>query len=435
MSEVVIPYSFYGGNLDAFRCKESEVILSGPRDTGKTITFLCKLHLCAYKYPGASIVIARKRQTDVYSTVLVTYRKKILQDGDGVQAFGGEKPQWFDYPTGSRIWVAGLDKPGKVLSSEHDMIYVNQAEETSLQDWEHLTTTTTGRAGHMPYSQTIGDCNPETPSHWIKQRQRSGANPEGSLTVFESSHRDNPEIYDQETGELTEMGRKRLAPLRALTGARRLRMFSGIWAAPEGAIYSVFEGVDAEGGHGRHVVDHFEIPSTWPRFVGIDPAGDQVAALWLAMDPQTGILNAYREYMQPFGLTVQQHAANILRASAGETVMVWVCGAPAERDWRREWEAAGIPVVAPPIADVWVGIDRVTELLSEFRLVVHDNCRELISEIAGYRRKVRNGVPVDEIEDKAAQHLNDAMRYVVAWLLQPREGVQVVHAPVRVGSW
>ena len=33
---------------------------------------------------------------------------------------------------------------------------------------------TTGRAGHMPYNQTIGDCNPAHPTHWIPERARAG---------------------------------------------------------------------------------------------------------------------------------------------------------------------------------------------------------------------------------------------------------------------
>jgi hypothetical protein len=172
------------------------------------------------------------------------------------------------------------------LSAEFDMICVSQAEELSLMDWETLTTRTTGRAGNMPYSQTVGDCNPAAPTHWILSRAK-----EDKLTLFRSSHKDNPELYDQATGRITEMGE-----LRTLSGSRLMRLYHGLWALPEGAIYDVF---DEE----KHKVASFDVPVTWPRAVGIDPFGAQIAAVWLAFDPKNGILNVYREYCEPFGLT------------------------------------------------------------------------------------------------------------------------------------
>lgn len=389
-------------------------------NTGKTRGILYKLDKTARDWPGASIVIARKQLTDVYSTVLVTLRTKVLTDE--VRIYGGDKPQWYDYENGSRIWVAGLDKPGKVLSGEHDIIYVNQAEEASLADWEILTTRTTGRAGHIPYPQTIGDCNPASSSHWILQREK-----QGHLTLFHSTHRDNPEIYDQETGELTEEGERRIGALDRLTGVRKLRLRHGIWAAPEGAIYDVF---DEE----VHKVRSFPVGAAWPRAVGIDPAGAGRAAVWLAWDPQNQVLNVYREHLIPFGSTVNRFAGHLMEKSRNEPVFVWVCGAKSERDWRTEFEAEGIPVVEPPISDVWVGIDRVYDLLRQNRLVIHDCCTELLSEMAEYHRQQdRSGEFVDRIENKERYHLLDALRVVVAWLTEPQETTELVYEPIRIG--
>jgi hypothetical protein len=416
-----IGYSFYGDNRQALLCRDPEVILSGPADTGKTLALLWKLNACALRYRGASIVILRKQLTDTYSTVLVTLQKKILGENAPVNPYGGEKPEWFDYPNGSRIWTAGLDKAGKVLSAEHDLIYVNQAEELSLMDWETLTTRTTGRAGNMPYSQTIGDCNPAAPTHWILSRAR-----ENKLALFKSSHKDNPELYDQATGRITPEGEQRIGRLRNLSGSRLMRLYHGLWALPEGAIYDIF---DEE----KHKVASFPIPDTWPRVVGIDPFGAYIAAVWLAFDPQNGILNVYREYREPFGLTTAGHAANVKKLSRDETMFAWVCGAKSERAWRLEWEAAGIPVIEPPVADVWVGIDRVYQLLKEFRLVIHDCCVGLLSEVGEYRRKLaKDGTPTEKIESKETFHLLDALRYPVVYLTESPERVEVVYNPIRI---
>jgi phage terminase large subunit len=418
-------YSFYGPIQEAIYCRDSEVILSGPADTGKTLGLLWKLNAIA-EQRKASIVIARKQLTDVFSTVLQTFQNKILGEDRATwpcAVYGGEKPQWYDYRTGTRIWVAGLDKSSKVLSAEHDIIYINQAEEVSLTDWETCTTRTTGRAGNLPYGQTIGDCNPGPPTHWIRSRAKSG-----TLTLFESGHKDNPSLYDQATGELLPGGVQRIEALKNLTGSRLMRLYHGLWAAPEGAIYDVFD-------EDKHVVASFDPPPLWPRAVGIDPFGAYIAAVWVALDPQARIANVYREYREPFGLTVAGHVENILKLSKGETVFVWVCGAKSERAWRLEFQAAGLPVVEPPITDVWIGIDRVYELLKDFSLVIHDSCHGLMSEIGDYRRKLnRTGNPTESIENKDAYHCLDALRYLVAYLVHPAEQTQVVYAPQRIGA-
>ena len=221
---------FYGGNLDFIRDKSDEVMIHGPAETGKTLAALWKIHRCALKYDNASLVIARKILSDTYSTVLQTYEKKVLGNPRwwGVEPYGGEKPQWFDYPNGARVWITGLDKSSKVLSSEHDIIYINQAEQVELDEWETLTTRVTGRAGNMPYSQLIGDMNPSYPTHWPYHRE--------SLSMHYSRHKDNPTLYHPETGEITERGKATMAVLERLTGVRRDRLLDGKPARAEGVI-------------------------------------------------------------------------------------------------------------------------------------------------------------------------------------------------------
>jgi phage terminase large subunit len=408
----------YGENLKAYKCHDPEVMLAGPADTGKTITLLTKLHWIAHHYQNASIVIARKQQTDTYSTVLESFEDKILQGDPTIDPYGGEKPQWYDYPSGSRIWVTGLDKSGKVLSGEHDIIYVNQAEEISVADWETLTTRTTGRAGHIPYPQTIGDCNPGPPQHWIKQRAR-----QGHLTFFESTHRDNPDLFNQKTGEQTQEGIARIGNLKRLTGSRYARLYLGLWAAPEGMIYEHFD-------EDLHKIKSVDLPTFWPRFIGIDPVGAQIAAVWVAFDPQNQVLHVYREYMQPFGVTTPQHMQHIQNMSRGEMIMAWAGGGPSERQQRLDWGG----LEEPGIVDVWSGIDKVNSLLKDRALLIHDCCVNLLSEIGEYQRVIgKNGLATDKILNKEKYHMLDSLRYVVAFLSHPREQVEVIGDLVPIG--
>ena len=58
------------------------------------------------------------------------------------------------------------------MSTEYDMIYVQEATELTEDDWEALTTRL--RNGRAPIQQLIADCNPAEPTHWLKARCDSG---------------------------------------------------------------------------------------------------------------------------------------------------------------------------------------------------------------------------------------------------------------------
>jgi phage terminase large subunit len=68
--------------------------------------------------PKAKGALVRKVAADIHPTVLVTYREIIQRSASGAVPYGGEKPEWYDYPNGARLYVGGMDRPGKVLSGE-----------------------------------------------------------------------------------------------------------------------------------------------------------------------------------------------------------------------------------------------------------------------------------------------------------------------------
>jgi hypothetical protein len=411
-----IAYSFYGSNNDAFYCKAPEVLLIGPAETGKTLALLTKLHLLAYKYKRASLVILRKTLTSTYSTVLRTFQEKVIGDMP-VEPYGGEKPQWFDYPSGARIWVAGMDKSSRILSAEHDVIYINQAEELTIDDWETLTTRTTGRAGHIPYPQTIGDANPSWPQHWMYQRE--------SITRFYSWHKDNPALYDPASGEQTAQGAQTLERLANLTGLRRIRLFEGRAAQAEGAIYENWH-------EDVHLIDPFPIPSDWRRFRVVDFGyTNPFVCQWWAIDGD-GRLYLYREIYRTQTL-VEDHAGNIVELSQGEKIETTVCDHDAED--QATLRRHGVPTSAARKA-VGVGIQVVQSRLrvagdGKPRLYVMRDCVVEVDpqlekdykpvctadEFPGYAwEKTADGKPNKETPGKIHDHGMDAVRYAVMYL-------------------
>jgi phage terminase large subunit len=229
----VSDFTPYGGNADLMYSHDPEVLVEGPAETGKTLAACWKSHLICSKYPGAQGAILRKTQASLYGSVVVTFQRVI--EGAPIIPYGGEKPEKYIYPNGSVIWLGGMDNRDRVLSSERDFIQTCQTEEFTVDDWEYLTTRTTGRGAVIPYPQLYGDCNPGGSLHWIKQRNKAG-----HLRLIHTRHQDNPSLFLRD-GTPTKQGEKTLAQLSALTGVRRKRLYEGIWATAEGAVYDTFD--------------------------------------------------------------------------------------------------------------------------------------------------------------------------------------------------
>lgn len=328
---------FRGAAFTLQTCTDHEVIISGPSETGKTIAALYKLNRLAHENPGLQGVIVRKVRADMDGTVLQTWAKV----AHGCVPFGGQKPEWFDYQNGSRVWVAGIDHPGKALSAERDVIVVNQAEELLLDDWETLVTRATWRAGHIKYPQVIGDCNPGAEMHWIRGR--------AGLRFLESRHEDNPALYAAD-GQLTERGVKTMEILDSLTGLRYQRLRKGLWVSAEGVIYEFTQ---------AHQVEPFAIPPEWKRFRAVDFGYTHPCVIgWLAED-HNGRLYLYRQiYMT--GRTVKEHSADIKRYSYSERIADTVCDHDAgDMATLRENGIATIRALKA----VKVGIEKVQEHL------------------------------------------------------------------------
>lgn len=407
-------FEVFGGVREFVNYRGPEAIVHGPAETGKTIGALYKLHIAASTYQNASIVICRKTLSSTYSTVLQTFLNKVLPpepERYGIRPYGGEKPEWFQYDaTGARIWMAGMDKSSKILSAEHDIIYFNQAEEASLDDWETCTTRTTGRAGNMPYSQTIGDMNPAYPAFWTYHRP--------SLKLFYSRHEENPALFNQRTGEITDQGRRTMTVLDALTGLRRTRLRDGKPAMAEGAIYSGWD-------DSIHLIDKFDPPPAWRRFRVIDFGyTNPFVCQWWAVDGD-GRLYLYREIYYT-GRTVRRHCKDINEHSKGERIEATICDHDAED--RATLRENGIANVAAK-KDVTSGINKTIDRLALRKdkkpglYIMRNACVEIDPSLAARKKPtctaeempgyVWANSKTKEVPVKEDDHGMDAMRYMV----------------------
>lgn len=308
------PYEWRGGNKALIESRAPEVIAEGGAETGKTFAACWKMHYNCREYPGSQHTLVRKVAATIPPTVLVTLKRVI---GDfPVNPYGGwNSPEAIVYPNGSRIWIAGMDKPGKALSGERDTIQVCQAEELSLDDWETLTTRTTGRGSVMPYTQMFGDCNPG-PARWLKDRAKAG-----SLQMYATRLEDNPSLFTSD-GTITEQGKRSLSRLDALTGNRKKRLRFGLWATVEGAIYEEFDPT-------AHMIDADKCPPFIRRFRVVDFGfSNPFVCQWWGMDAD-GSLYRYREIYVTKRL-VEDLTPEIIRLTGDEQIEFTVADHDAE---------------------------------------------------------------------------------------------------------
>lgn len=344
-------YQPHGGAADLWLYRGRAAIIIGPAETGKTLAALHKLDALMWKYSGSQAAMIRKTYADIVGSALQTYETKVLgyrpDETTPVSKYGGERPLFYDYPNGSRVWVGGLDKPGKTLSSERDFAYINQAEELDEEDFEILTTRVTGRAGHAPYAQIFGDANPTFCEHWLYTRSA-----ERKIKLIPSRHEDNPTLYDLETGQLTAQGRITMSILDELTGVRKTRLRDGKCANVEGQVW--------DWDPARHLIDRFDIPADWERIRVIDfGTAHPFVCGWWAFDGDRRMY-CYR-YMYMTGRTTDQHARQIIDLSYGESIRATVCDHDAGD--RLTLAHAGIPNI-PAKKDVIPGINKVNERLA-----------------------------------------------------------------------
>jgi phage terminase large subunit len=256
----------------------------------------------ALKNPGLRALMLRKTLSSFTSTGLVTWRQYVatqdLQVGL-VEWYGGSSQEaaQYRYQNGSTITVGGMDKPTRIMSSEYDIIFVQEATELTETEWEMLTTRL--RNGRVSFQQLIADCNPSTPTHWLKARANKGR-----TIMLESRHEDNPILFDED-GKVTERGMEYIEKLDALSGARHKRLRKGLWVSAEGVIYEDFDPA-------VHLIDSFPIPREWPRLWAIDFGFvNPFVCQWWAQDPD-GRLYLYREIYMTKRL-VEQHARDIMK--------------------------------------------------------------------------------------------------------------------------
>ena len=424
-----------------FRTDALEVVIGGPAGTGKTRGLLEYLNWTASEHPNCRLSLLRKTRRSLTESAMVTLEQKVLHPAQGVRF--ESTSQRYHYPNGSILAVGGLDKPSKVMSSEWDVIAVPEATELLEGEWEALTTRL--RNGRTPRQQIIGDCNPDAPTHWIRQRAATG-----KLLLMESHYEDNPTWWQD--GDWTKAGVNYIAKLDELTGVRYLRLRLGVWAAAEGMVYQdAWDRQRCLLPRAKYCAPYATlkgdcgIDPTWPRYLGIDWGYNNPCVIkWYARLPD-GELLMYREVYR-----VKRNVEDLAREALAD--MGWKLGTsgvltptrtdadPLPREiiadhgaqerlaWERHFGMSVYPADKGKDS-INIGIQLVSHRLREGRLlylrgslmerdpILEDAKRPCssVDEFESYIWDTRGGRPPKEQPIDANNHGMDVDRYVVGY--------------------
>lgn len=413
-------YTFYGSNAEIQTSTDSELVASGAAGTGKSLAWLTKLHRVASHYKWARILIVRKTRVSLTDSGLVTFERYVLGEHHPLVTNGPSRAvrHSYVYPNGSEIVVGGMDNPTRVMSTEWDLIYVQEAIELDQIDIESLNTRL--RNGRVPFQQLGADTNPGAPMHWLKQRC-SGENPH--MRMVYCRHEDNPILFDHTTQTWTPRGLSYLQTLDNLTGVMKDRLRYGRWVQSEGVVFDNFDPSPT-----GNVTTDAEYNPEWRVLWGCDDGyvkGQGVGSLsyhprvvlFLNITSQGGI-NVFDEYVATEELS-ETTIDGALEKPYKKPDIAYVDSSAQELIRRLHLRGLMATGSTHPVGE---GIKNLRRLICDGQdmrmLKVHPRCTHLIREMASYRyddksKQVNAGEPKPL---KLDDHSIDALRYATFWM-------------------
>lgn len=285
-----------------FRSTAPELVVDGPARCGKTLTILQKLFHLHFKYRGLRSAIVRTDSVDLTDTIRYDIKETLLRyrldDPRSPVRYGYGGINRFEhlYINGGEMRLGGMNKPGKVLGAEYDIVFFSQAEQSTEEQHQLLKTRVAGTSGIWKRRdgtvlfQFLMDANPDALDHYLKQREEEG------LTEFISFTFDDNPLFNR-GGVRTPMGVSVIEELdRSLIGVYHDRLFKGLWVSPAGAVFQIED---------VHLLD--TLPHDFDDYQIYNAMDFGMTApstcLWLAEHPRTGDVIIFREFRHT-GLTI-----------------------------------------------------------------------------------------------------------------------------------
>lgn len=399
---------------------KTRILFTGGSRSGKTYLIIEYLIQRAYQFPGSRQIIVRKHLVDARMSIWNDTLKKYLDTYIPAEDYTLRQSELrVIFANGSEIWLAGLDdgeRSTKILGNEYITIFCNEAVQLQYSVIQILITRLAQKCidadDNVAVNKMILDCNPSYPRHWLKIWGVDYCDPEETPPKPLKNAHSHASLHFTPYDNEKHLPDGYIEQLDALPYVQRERMLLGNWCGGEGAIFKDFR-------EETHVIDPFEIPAYWYKYMAIDFGFDHPAGiLWAAYDFATDTVYVYDEYKES-GKTIDE-LAEIIKKRAGNDLYlygtIWADHAKADRAFLHKNDI----LTTPAKKSVLDGINavnqrlRVSRTTGQPRLKVFSDCTKLIDELYSYEWHESKSLVSDAEKPVALNDdLVDPLRYIV----------------------
>jgi len=278
-----------------------EALYGGAAGAGKTeLMIWLPLIYQFHEHPLYKGIILRRNLKQL-ETELISRSKEIYPSVGGV--FNETKKKWV-FPSGAVQYYGGADKEDDIRkfdSDQYNLISYDEATHFTEFQYSYLVMSRLrSRCADLPAIARSGT-NPGNVGHSYFKNRFVKPFKEGYKILVDGKTglkrmfipariQDNPTLLANNPDYIQQ--------LMSLSEAEKKAKLYGDWDTYEGQVFKEFrlEPLSDEPSNACHIIDPFEIPSWWPRFIGIDWGyAAYTVVYWAALSP-TGRVFVYREY-------------------------------------------------------------------------------------------------------------------------------------------
>lgn len=264
----------YPKQIEFCKATNKYICYGGARGGGKSHVSRIKMCLLAFNYPGIQILLLRRTLKELRENHVLQLQKLLKNI-----AIYKDNTKEFLFPNGSRIVLGYCDNEKDVLQYQGQAYEVIVLEEaTHFTEFQFQTLTESNRMSGNLKKEFIPrmyfTCNPGGVGHaWVKRLfidkdYKVTENPEDYIfipsLVFENKY-------------IMEKDPNYVKVLENLPEDRKQAMLYGNWDVFDGQFFREFN-------RNIHVIEPFEIPLEWNRYIAMDYGLDMFAVLFIAVD-------------------------------------------------------------------------------------------------------------------------------------------------------
>lgn len=398
-----------------------ETLYGGAAGGGKTAAIVAEAITYALEYPKARIYIFRRTIPELKQSIQPEIYKQCAPYIDsGGMKYNSQDRVW-NFRNGSTIQLAYLENLADMYryqSAEIHLLLVDELTHFTQEEYEYLKTRVRSTGEHP--LKVMSATNPGNIGHaWVKSYFLDLIAPE---TVFTDKIGNTRQFIPARVSDHpNEAFRKTYSQqLESLADPNlRRALLHGDWDIFSGQAFP--EWAREKDDKPWHVCDPFPIPHHWTKWFSYDYGYNTWAAgLWLANDPVTNRIYAYREFYE-HAMPASKQAETILKLDASETISTrWADPSMWKQRGNVEtgesvaviFEKAGI-IFTPANNDRLAGKNAIHEALKPQadgipRLQVFSNLINLIRTLPALPYDLHRP---EDVDTRAEDHLYDDLRY------------------------